>query len=594
MVVTKHSPGVIGKAEYGSDVIVDMLRALEYEYIALNPGATFRGLHDSLVNYGGNTAPEAILCTHEEIAIAIAHGYAVATGRPMAAAVHNIVGLLHASMGIFNAWEDRMPVLVLGGTGPMATEQRRPWIDWIHTALVQGNAVRDFVKWDDQPSSVQGFIDSLLRAQQVLTTEPRGPVYINFDAALQEMPLAQPLPIPDVARYAAHSRVQGDPAALELAAELLAGARRPVILANNQGGSPEALAALVTLAERLPAPVVDMGTLFNFPSTHPLNLTGAEVEILGDADVVLALDLHDLQQALSTLDRATRQATSSISESAQIIDVSLRQFTVRSWVQDYGRIHPVDAPISADCSLAVPALAELCLKKMDDLPDRVEVRRQRAASLQERHAQIRNAASEAVGRTAGQSPISVPFIVQQAWEAVRSYDWTVTDSVRGGWVSRLWDISKPEQYMVSPGGGGVGGSIGRALGIALATKGEGKICVQFQGDGDLMMAPGAFWTAAHHRIPALYIINNNRSYYNDEDHQGMIARVRGRPEENKHIGIRLEDPNVDHASLANALGVHGEGPIEQPEDLGPALARAARVVAEEGRCAVVDVVAQNR
>jgi acetolactate synthase-1/2/3 large subunit len=592
--VQKGRPAVLGKAEWGSDVIVDMLRALDYEYIALNPGATFRGLHDSLVNYGGNTAPETILCTHEEIAVAIAHGYAVATGRPMAAAVHNIVGLLHASMGIFNAWEDRMPVLVLGGTGPMATEQRRPWIDWIHTALVQGNAVRDFVKWDDQPSSVQGFIDSLLRAQQVLTTEPRGPVYINFDAALQELRLDQPLPIPDVARYAAHSRVQGDAEAMQRAADLLAGARRPVILANGLGGSPEAVVSLLALAEKLPAPVVDMGSLYNFPSTHPLNLTGAATEILKDADVILALDVLDLQQALSTLDRATRMATSSIPESAQIIDISLRQFKVRSWVQDFGRIYPTDVPISADCAIAIPALAELCLKKVDDLPDRVEARRQRAAALQERHAQIRSDATEAVGKTADQSPISVPFMVQQVWEAARSYDWTVTDSVRSNWVGRLWDITKPEQYLVSPGGGGVGGSIGRALGIALAHKGTGKLPIQFQGDGDLMMAPGALWTAARHRIPALYVINNNRSYYNDEDHQGMIAKTRGRPEENKHVAIRLEDPNADFASLARSLGVHGEGPIEKPEDLGPALARAARVVVEEGRPAIVDVVAQNR
>ena len=126
------------RAEWGSDVVVDLLKAFEIEYIAINPGATFRGLHDSLVNYGGNHAPEIILCNHEEIAVALAHGYARAKGRPMAAAVHNVVGLQHASMAIYNAWADRLPVIVMGGTGPMDSANRRPWIDWVHTANVQG------------------------------------------------------------------------------------------------------------------------------------------------------------------------------------------------------------------------------------------------------------------------------------------------------------------------------------------------------------------------------------------------------------------------------------------------------------------------
>ena len=223
------------KAEYGSDVIVDMLRALDVEYVALNPGATFRGLHDSLVNYGGNTAPETILCTHEEVAVAIAEGYGRAAGKPMAAAVHNIVGLLHASMAIFNAWVDRAGVLVLGGTGPMAVEQRRPWIDWIHTALVQGNAVRDFVKWDDQPASIPSLMDSLIRAHQITTSEPQGPVYVCFDAALQEQRLEEPVSLPALSRYTRPSRTQADPQALERAAELLLAAERSVVIADYLG-----------------------------------------------------------------------------------------------------------------------------------------------------------------------------------------------------------------------------------------------------------------------------------------------------------------------------------------------------------------------
>ncbi len=180
--------------EYGSDLVVDVLRALGIEYAVLNPGATFRGLHDSLVNYGGNERPELIQCCHEEIAVAVAHGYAKAAGRPCAAVLHDVVGLQHASMAIFNAWCDRVPVLLLGGTGPMAVERRRPWIDWIHTALVQGTLVRDYVKWDDQPASLASIPEAIVRGYRIAVTEPQGPVYVCLDADLQEAPIAEPVP----------------------------------------------------------------------------------------------------------------------------------------------------------------------------------------------------------------------------------------------------------------------------------------------------------------------------------------------------------------------------------------------------------------
>src|SRR5438093_13088298 len=151
-----RSPGVGGSrssAEFGSDYIVEILRALGIEYAAFNPGSSFRGIHDSLVNFPGAGGPEIIECLHEEISVAIAHGYAKAAGRPMAAIAPNVLVLQHATMAIFNAWVDRVPLLVLGGTGPVDAMHRRPWIDWIHTAHVQGNLVRDFVKWDNQPTS---------------------------------------------------------------------------------------------------------------------------------------------------------------------------------------------------------------------------------------------------------------------------------------------------------------------------------------------------------------------------------------------------------------------------------------------------------
>jgi thiamine pyrophosphate-dependent acetolactate synthase large subunit-like protein len=595
MTTTLEKARRVRKAEYGSDVIVDMLRAVGIEYVALNPGATFRGLHDSLVNYGGNQMPETITCTHEETAVALAHGYARAAGKPMAAAVHNIVGLLHASMAIFNAWQDRAPVMVLGGTGPMDVERRRPWIDWVHTALVQGNAVRDFTKWDDQPSSVISAIESILRAHQLMVTEPQGPVYLCFDAALQEQRLDSPFTMPEVPRFAGPSRLQADPAALERAAELLLAAERPVVIADYLGKAPQAVEALIRLAEGLSLPVIDLGDLLSFPSRHPLNLTGAERELLREADVILALDVKDLQQPLTTLDRVTRLATPIPPAAAKIVDISLRHYTWRAWTHDFGRLQAVDLPVAADTALAVPTLADLCLRKLAEQPGRKSALQRRGARLKARHEALAQEAAEAVKQASGQEPIGLPFLVQQVWEKVRDYDWVLADNeLRGSWPRRLWDITKPYQFIVPGGGGGLGGGYGRSLGIALANRGTGRLCVNFQGDGDLLFTPSSLWTAAHHGIPLLTVMQNNHSYYNDEDHQGSVARVRGRAVENKGIGTRIENPAVDFAAMARSFGVHGEGPIEDPEELGPALERATQVVMEQGRSALVDVITQVR
>src|SRR5262245_17892706 len=186
---------------FGSDVVADTLRALEIPYVALNPGASYRGLHDSIVNYLGNETPQMLLCLHEERAVAIAHGYAKVTGKAMAAAVHSHVGLFHATMAIFNAWCDRMPVIVLGATGPVDAAKRRPWIDWIHTARDQGAIVRNYTKWDDQPASPASAREALIRATWIANTAPRGPVYINLDAEMQEAKLAEPLAPIDTARF---------------------------------------------------------------------------------------------------------------------------------------------------------------------------------------------------------------------------------------------------------------------------------------------------------------------------------------------------------------------------------------------------------
>ena len=361
-------------------------------------------------------------------------------------------------------------MLVLGGTGPMAVEQRRPWIDWIHTALVQGDAVRGFVKWDDQPASVASIPESLLRAHQLASMNPQGPVYVCFDAAIQEEKLNEPFVLPDASRFDLPSRVQADPQALERAANLLMDARRPLVVADYLGKSKEAVAGLLRLAETLSLPVVDMGDLFNFPSQHHLNLSGAAGRLISHADVILCLDVFDLQQALTTTDRVTRIASDMAGENTQIIDISLRQYIVRSWADDYGRLYPVDVPIAADTALAIPALADICQRKLAERPDLAQTIEERSNRLRAEHDELSHETEAAIASAANDSPIALPVLAQQVRDVVKDYDWVLTDNDLRGWARRIWDIQQPYQFHSARGG--LGNGIGRSLGVALGQPGN--------------------------------------------------------------------------------------------------------------------------
>ena len=343
-------------AAFGSDVVAETLRALDIPYIALNPGASYRGLHDSLVNYLGNERPQMLLCLHEEAAIAIAHGYAKVTGRAMATAVHSNVGLMHGTMAIFNAWCDRMPVIVLGATGPVDAQHRRPWIDWIHTARDQGALVRGYTKWDDQPASPAAAREAVLRATWIANTAPMGPVYVNLDAEMQEAKLPEPLPPVETGRFIPQA-VSAAPAALiEQAADTLSAAKKPVILAGRVSRSVESWNARVALAETLKARVVtDLKIGASFPTDHPLHV-GAPgtllpvpeaLEVLAEADVILSLDWVDLS---GTLKAAKTSAT--------VIQVSVDHHLHNGWSMDYQGLPTVDQFLAGDPDQTVPALLE--------------------------------------------------------------------------------------------------------------------------------------------------------------------------------------------------------------------------------------------
>ncbi len=582
--------------QFGSDLLVDLLSGLGVEYAAFNPGASFRGLHDSLVNYAGDTFPRTILCTHEETSVALAHGYTKATGRPMVAAIHNVVGLQHASMAIFNAWCDRVPIMLLGGSGPQDASLRRPWIEWIHTALVQGNFIRDIVKWDDQPVSVEGAVESILRGWRLMKSEPSAPVYIALDTTVQEQRAPDGYALPtDLDRWTRQSPVQADPAGLDELAGWLAGAQRPIILADRVGRSPVGVAALQELAELLDAPVMDLWGRFNFPNTHRLDAAGGGADLLREADVVLALDLTDLFGALRTPDRNRRAQGYAVAAGAKVASISVSELLVRSWTADYQRPQPVDLNLVGDTAVALPALVDLVRERLAS-PGAAGVaseRAERAARIAEAAAGRRAGWEQQARETSGRSPLSTAFVGMAVRDALAGHNWALGNSDLRGWVRRLWNVEKPTQWLGGSGGAGLGYGIGAALGVGVAYKGTDTIVVNIQPDGDLLYATSGLWTAASEQLPLLTIMWNNRSYYNSEEHAIRIAQFRNRDVERSRIGTRPEAPVVDFATVARGFAMEAEGPIETAEALIPALGRAVKAVAE-GRPYLLDVVTEAR
>jgi acetolactate synthase-1/2/3 large subunit len=591
--VAKTAPVEKKRAEYGSDIIVDLMKEFDIEYAAFNPGATFRGIHDSIVNYGGNYKPEVIFCFHEEISVALAHGYAKAKGKPMIAIVHNIVGLQHASMAIFNAWCDRVPVIVLGGTGPMDTTRRRPRIDWIHTALVQGNQVRDYVKWDDQPYTLASVPESFIRGYRIATTEPMAPIYINYDADLQEDPYNGGIEIPDVSRYAPPAPMQANPEALRRAAQLLVEAKAPLIVADMFGRMPEAMASLVGLAELLAIPVIDKGNRMNFPNGHPLDVTDGAKELLEKADVILGLDVVDLYGSLTRVNRTTR-VSEYVTGPAKIIHVTLADMLVRSWCGDYQVLQAVDVPIAADSSIVVPELTRLCREMLGSDRNKKTAIDARFGEIKKRHEDLRSKWLTDARAKASQKTVSTAFLAYELGEAIKKEDWILVNGSANGWARRLWDFTKPRQHLGTSGGAGLGYGMSASIGAALAMKGSGKLCVNIQADGDLLMTSSALWTAAKHKIPMLIVMHNNQSFYNSEEHGIEIAKFRKRPVENAGIGTHVSEPLVDYATVARGFGVHAEGLIEKPSEVRPAIERALKFVKEKNLPALVDVVSEPR
>lgn len=551
---------------YGSDVVVDVLRSLRCRYLPMSPGASFRGLHDSVVTYGGNVMPELLTCLHEEIAVAVAHGYAKASGTAGVAAVHDLVGLMHATMAVYNAYCDQVPLVVIGGSGPSDPARRRP-IDWTHAASTQGMLVRDYVKWDTEVASPDLFGSSLLRAHTVAVTGPPGPTYVSLDAAAQEAPLAADVADTWRRQPAAPPRLWPDPGDVEKAADILASAERVLVVGGRLGG--DTTSDLVRLVEALGAAYQDERHFVDFPTRHPQNCNG-DSSLAGEVDTLVAVGVTDLPGLLHGLG-ATRRP--------QVVELSYADLGIDSWSH-----RSAAAPEPAHRVVADPdiALAELILAVRERVRDRES---QRAWAV-ERSRRARTAVRAAVEGSWAARSISPARLVGETWAAVRELDWLLLLRNHRTWPEGVWEFDGAGHFLGHSGGGGVGYGPGAMVGGALAARDAGRLGVGIVGDGDLLMAPGALWTAVHHHIPMLVVVNDNGSYHNSEEHQAVVARQRGRQVDAAGVGVRIDAPEVAVSELARSFGCWASGRITDADELGPAL-RAAVHEARDGAVAVV-------
>lgn len=575
----------------GSDFMLDVIKSLKIEYIAQNPAQSFRGLHESIITYGNNKSPELLTCLHEESAVAMAHGYFKVAGKPMAVLVHGTVGLQHAAMAVYNAWCDRVPVIILGGND-LDASKRPGLVGTYHTAQDVGALVRDFVKWDDTPVSLQHFAESFVRAYKISMTPPYEPVFLTLLQDLQEETAHEPKKL-KIPRYVPTAPPQGDSGAVREAARLLVNAQNPVIVADRAARTENGMKLLVELAEALSAPVIDQASRMNMPNTHFLQQTGRSNVLVQQADVIIGLELSDFWGTVTQyIDNGHGLQQTRIKEGTKLINISSGELYHKSNYQDFQRFISVDVPIAGDAEATLPALLENVKSLLT--PERKAVLAQRAASLRKAYAAMRDRERLAASYGWDVSPISLPRLHAELWAVMKDEDWALVGTHKPrSWANTMWKMNRFHHHVGQSGGYGLGYAASAAVGSALAHRAHGRVSVNIQPDGDLMYANGCLWTAVHHKVPMLNVMYNNRSYHQEVMHVQRMANRRDRVLKDGPIGTTIDNPNIDYVKLAQSMGMQGIGSIENPSELAPALRRAMQIV-KAGEPVLVDVVTQPR
>jgi acetolactate synthase I/II/III large subunit len=581
----------------GSDFMVDVIKTLDIKYLPANPASSYRGIHESLINYGKNSMPEFLTCMHEESAVAMCHGYFKATGKPLMTLVHGVVGLQHATMSVYNAWCDRVPVIILGGND-MDAAHRLPGVPTFHSAQDINAIVRDYTKWDDTPVSAQHFAESFVRMYKIATTPPYGPVMMSLDGGLQTEPVrdfGQALYIP---KFFAAAPPQGDLAAVKEAAKLLANAERPVIVVDRAARTQNGVDLLIQLAELLQAPVVDQGNRMNFPNTHYLN---RPANVIPQADVIIGMELSDYWGTVNGFtdngNDGWGHISSKIKPGTKLISISSVDLLTKSNYQDFQQFQSIDISMPGDAEATLPSLIEAVKSAIPN--DKKDAIAKRGDGIRQAHAKGLQATKEAAAIAWDAQPISTARLLMETYAQIKDEDWSLvsTSGNTSNWANRLWPMEKHYRWLGASGGYGVGYGAPGSIGAALGNRDLGRFSVSIQSDGDLMYAPGVMWTAARHKIPLLAVMHNNRGYHQEVMHIQRMSNFRNRVanigNDLAPIGTSIMNPDIAYHDLAKSMGWWAKGPITDPADVGPAIKEAVAVV-KTGQPALVNVVTQPR
>ena len=583
----------------GSDFMVDVIKTLDIKYLPANCASSYRAIHESLINYGANKMPEFLSCMHEESAVGMAHGYFKVAGKPLLTLCHGTVGLQHATMGIYNAWCDRVPVIVMGGND-MDAAHRPPGVPTFHSAQDINALVRDFTKWDDTPVSLEHFAQSFVRAYKIAMTPPYGPVMISLDAGLQQEPMKEHGgEKPAIPRYVPTAPPQGDSGAVKEAARLLAGAQNPLIVADRAARTANGVTLLVQLAELLQARVIDTGGRMNFPKTHYLS---APPSAIGSGDVILGLELSDFWGVVNSwtdngMNGGIGTNGTRIKNGTKLISISSVELNTKANYQDFQRFQVVDVPMAGDAEATLPALIEAVKQAIAN--DRKAAIEKRGEAAKKAYAEGRARTREAAALAWDASPVSTARLCMETYNAVKHLDWSlvVSEGNVSNWPSRLWPMQKHYHWLGRSGGYGVGYGAPASVGAALANRDLGRFSVSIQSDGDLMYAPGVLWTAAKHKIPLLAVMHNNRAWHQEVMHVQRLSNFRNRVAnlggDLGPVGTSIQNPDIEYHKLAESMGWWAKGPIKDPAQLGPALKEAVKVV-QAGQPALLNVWTQPR
>jgi acetolactate synthase-1/2/3 large subunit len=575
--------------KFGSDIICQQIKSHGIDYIAINPGSSIGGIHDSMVH--NDDAPGLVFCLHEEIAVAVAHGYAKASGKPMAVGVHANVGLYHASMAVFNAWCDRVPMLVIGGSGPLESDKRRPWIDWIHASSHQADIVADCTKWHEMPTTLPAALETIARGVEITTQAPSAPVYLTLSSTLQEVEITgreaeYPL---QTAHPAEHQVASG--AALAKLAALIGEARKPAVVVDYMDGRDGRDKALLAFADKIGAAVFDLGGRYNFPTHSYLSLSGAESQFLRDADLVILLDVQDAHGTLGALD-AAKKYQSHLQPGARVVSIGTRDLLVSKAYADYHKFICFEQKILADSGTVIQQLNGLLAP--DTSHDAVRHRRKQEIHQQreEIKSQWRRDSSFEPG-----SPINLPRATRGIWNALQGHRFALTNcgglAVRA-WVKRLFEFDNDRKSFVgiNSGGAGLGYGIGASLGACLALGDKVDLCVNIQNDGDLLYTPSALWSIAHHQQPLLTVIFNNRSYGLTKAVSKRVAAARGR-DTDLNPGNCFINPEIDFVAMAKSYGIPATQKVVSMAELEKELAVGVEYVARNRKPYIIEAILED-